>query len=50
MRSISIWLLFLLSPLAILAQDPPTFALRDGDRVAFIGDTLIEREQYSGLD
>src|SRR5678816_574875 len=48
MRSISIWLLFLLSPLAILAQDPPTLALRDGDRVAFIGDTLIEREQYSG--
>jgi putative heme-binding domain-containing protein len=25
-----------------------TFELKDGDRVVFIGDTLIEREQYSG--
>jgi len=26
----------------------PRFELRDGDRVVFLGDTLIEREQYHG--
>lgn len=39
-----------ISLLSLNSQVPgktPTFELRDGDRVVFIGDTLIEREQYS---
>jgi putative heme-binding domain-containing protein len=31
-----------------LAQNPAPFELRDGDRVALVGDTLIEREQSFG--
>jgi putative heme-binding domain-containing protein len=39
-------LLFLLGPLAVFAAAPQSsFELRDRDRVVFIGDTLIEREQ-----
>ncbi|MDB6029309.1 MAG: hypothetical protein JWM68_5532 [Verrucomicrobiales bacterium] len=34
--------------LGLRADPQPAFELRDGDRVAFIGDTLLEREQYSG--
>jgi putative heme-binding domain-containing protein len=30
------------------AQNPLPFELRDGDRVAFLGDTLLEREQAFG--
>jgi putative heme-binding domain-containing protein len=30
------------------AAPKPSFELRDGDRVAFVGDTLLEREQFSG--
>ncbi|MBI1899478.1 MAG: hypothetical protein HYS13_00005, partial [Planctomycetia bacterium] len=30
------------------APKPDPFDLRDGDRVAFIGDVLIEREQIAG--
>jgi putative heme-binding domain-containing protein len=30
------------------AQPPKPFELHDGDRVVFVGDTLIEREQYYG--
>ncbi|MGH7943617.1 MAG: PVC-type heme-binding CxxCH protein [Opitutaceae bacterium] len=32
---------------AVLGADTP-FELRDGDRVVFFGDTVIEREQYHG--
>src|SRR5215510_11439068 len=31
-----------------LAAKPPPFALTNGDRVVFLGDTLIEREQQFG--
>jgi len=41
-------LLSFLSPLALAGAQPENFELRDGDRVALIGDTLIEREQESG--
>jgi putative heme-binding domain-containing protein len=34
---------------ALLAQPKPLLELRDGDRVALIGDTLIEREQTYGF-
>jgi lysophospholipase L1-like esterase len=30
------------------AGSPPAFELRDGDRVVFLGNTLIEREQFHG--
>ena len=40
--------LALLLPAASHAQKPPAFELKDGDRVAFIGDTFIEREQHYG--
>lgn len=33
---------------AFAAEKPAAFELRDGDRVVFLGDTLIEREQYHG--
>lgn len=35
---------------AARAADPtaPRLELREGDRVVFLGDTLIEREQYHG--
>jgi hypothetical protein len=36
----------LFSVSALHAAEP--FALRDGDRVVFLGDTLVEREQYHG--
>jgi lysophospholipase L1-like esterase len=38
----------LLHVLPSQAQAPPPFELRDGDRVVFLGDTLLEREQYHG--
>jgi putative heme-binding domain-containing protein len=44
MRSLPITLLLL----ATLAAHAEEFDLRDGDRVAFIGDTLVEREAESG--
>ena len=34
--------------LSLAAAPKPSLELHDGDRVAFIGDTLMEREQYSG--
>ena len=40
--------LALLLPASSHAQKTPVFELKDGDRVAFIGDTFIEREQYHG--
>src|ERR1043166_10083688 len=40
--------LLLLCPVAALAANTNKFELLDGDRVAFIADTLIEREQSSG--
>ena len=46
--SFVLWLFSVLLPFRAVAQEQPALALRDGDRVAFIGDTLIEREQYSG--
>ena len=33
---------------AFAAEKSAAFELRDGDRVVFLGDTLIEREQYHG--
>ncbi len=30
------------------AEPPPRLELREGDRVVFLGDTLVEREQYHG--
>jgi lysophospholipase L1-like esterase len=41
-------LLCLFAPLALFAAPASPFELRDGDRVVFIGDTLIEREQHFG--
>ncbi len=39
--------LFVLGSAALSAASPaPAFDLRDGDRVVFLGDALIEREQY----
>ncbi len=38
----------LLSAAPCLAQAPVAFELRDGDRVVFLGDALLEREQYYG--
>ena len=38
----------LLLPLAAAAATPEPFALREGDRVAFLGDGLIEGEQHHG--
>jgi putative heme-binding domain-containing protein len=34
--------------LAFAAEPAPAFTLRDGDRVVFLGDTLVEQEQYHG--
>ncbi len=34
--------------LNVAAAEKPLLTLQDGDRVAFIGDTLMEREQYGG--
>jgi putative heme-binding domain-containing protein len=33
---------------AVAADKPAPFELKDGDRVVFLGDTFIEREQYYG--
>ena len=42
-------LLIFLALTAVRAAAPaPRFELRDGDRVVFLGDTLVEREQYHG--
>src|ERR1044071_3216321 len=44
-----IFLLAMLSPLLSFAAAPPKpFELRDGDRVVFLGDTLMEREKDFG--
>jgi len=40
-------LLLLISTVAVAAE-PSKFELRDGDRVVFLGNTLIEREQKYG--
>jgi putative heme-binding domain-containing protein len=50
MRSLLRSALFvLLACTAARAATPaPRFELRDGDRVVFLGDTLVEREQYHG--
>lgn len=43
------WLALLASPGPVRAAEKPApLELRDGDRVVFIGDTLIEREQQQG--
>ena len=34
--------------LTATANGAEPFDLKDGDRVVFLGDTLIEREQYHG--
>ena len=39
---------FLALAAAHAATPAPRFELRDGDRVVFLGDTLVEREQYHG--
>ena len=39
-------LLLCLAPHAVIAAMPAAFELREGDRVAFLGDGLIEGEQY----
>jgi lysophospholipase L1-like esterase len=55
-RSITGWLLaavalLLLTPLVSCAAEPQPFELKDGDVVAFIGNTFVEREQsYSYLE
>jgi len=36
------------SALSLSAQSPQSLDLRPGDRVVFVGDTLIEREQTYG--
>src|SRR5437762_991247 len=41
-------LLLLFGLLSTHAADAPKFALNDGDRVAFVGNTFIERDQYTG--
>lgn len=38
-----------LSTPTVRAEPTQPFELRDGDRVIFVGDTLIEREQYFGF-
>jgi hypothetical protein len=44
-----VFFLALFCPLFAFAAAPQKpFELRDGDRVVFIGDTLIEREQHYG--
>ena len=45
---LSICLLSFFALTARAAERPAVFELRDGDRVAFIGDRLIEGEQYEG--
>ncbi len=40
--------LFLLVPILSRADDAPEFELRDGDRVVFVGNTFIERDQVYG--
>ncbi|MBU6401879.1 MAG: hypothetical protein KGS61_16305, partial [Verrucomicrobia bacterium] len=35
-------------PFALPAEPPRPFELREGDRVVFVGDTLVEREQEYG--
>src|SRR3954468_12400735 len=46
-RVLSSAMLFLLARSAVAAPPVP-FELRGGDRVVFLGDTLIEREQHFG--
>jgi hypothetical protein len=43
-----ILLLVTLCPLLAFAAAPKQFELRDGDRVVFLGDTLVEREKDYG--
>lgn len=52
MRRSNTWISFLflfgLTARSATAQNTAPFELRDGDRVVFVGDTLIEREQSYG--
>ena len=53
MRSLTSICLFVLGVMALSAQQPPrpapqAFEFRDGDRVVFLGDTWMEREQAEG--
>jgi len=41
-------LVLLLAPLRSRAEETKKFELADGDRVVLVGNTFIEREQYSG--
>ena len=43
-----IGLLCFLAPPAARSDPPPRFELRDGDRIAFVGDTFVERDQRYG--
>ena len=45
MRILSLLLFLCLPPIATAAEK---FALKDGDRVVFLGNALVEREQLSG--
>ena len=42
------WLILLTPVFAFAAAPVKPFELRDGDRVVFLGDTLIERETHYG--
>ena len=44
MKAIRICLFILVLPIGLLVGAEPAFEIREGDRVLFIGDTLIERE------
>ena len=48
MRPALFWLLALTLPCAARAEELPRFEFRDGDRVVFLGDDLIERDQKYG--
>src|SRR5271154_1613105 len=43
-----IGLMCLAAPTVARSEQPPRFELRNGDRVALLGDTLIERDQRYG--
>ncbi len=46
--SCCIGLMFLVAPRETRSEQPPRFELHNGDRVALLGDTLIERDQRYG--
>ncbi|MFH1300911.1 MAG: SGNH/GDSL hydrolase family protein [Planctomycetota bacterium] len=48
MRLTLFLLLFVFCPLQYASADPPAFELKSGDRIIFLGNTLIERAQKFG--